>query len=184
MSPSTARSPATNARATPSSPGAQRMRRTASEPTGPAAVPIPSAGPSTLPSQNSKRTGTGLPVSDRSARRGGVTPPGAATLLGAVPVRRDGSPHPPTAGDGCRVGRPVCCCLLHRPWLSPASSTPRGLVRKVSDHRQTSTTDLPRSATPRSYGSALVLGSVPFTSRSQAPARTVAAPCLEVRGVG
>src|SRR5664280_449333 len=87
MSPSTVRSPDTKARATPSSPGAHRMRRTASIDRT-FSVPTPSVGPIALPSQNSKRTGIFVPT---RARSNGAN--ASATLTGvAVTVRAAWSP--------------------------------------------------------------------------------------------
>ncbi len=76
MSPSKARSPMTNARARPSSLGAQSRRWTASgERT---TIVSPFAGPRNVPSQNSKRTGGGPPKKCTSSGSTAVaTPPPA-----------------------------------------------------------------------------------------------------------
>ena len=96
MSPSKARSPITKARASPISPGAQSSRRTASgERT---CTMSPRAGPSAVPSQNSKRTG-GTPPK-KWARRGAAA--AAAPRPGSVPTD-GGCSRPGRIGRGLEM---------------------------------------------------------------------------------
>ena len=112
-SPSTSRSPATNARASPSSPGAQRIRRTASADRT-RRVPRASSGPSALPSQNSTRTGDPVPTSaSRSGAAVAATVPGAGAGPGtgagsgpgdALAAFGPGGPVPVAGARPARLG--------------------------------------------------------------------------------
>ncbi len=131
MSPSTTRSPETNARATPSSPGDQRIRRTASADRI-RSTPTPSAGPTALPSQNSNRTGTSSPTTDRrnGARTAAALSPGAGSDGGTGEVSDLArGPVADRGGSGCTRPEGVLVCSVTMIDLLDRGYEPPGRVR-------------------------------------------------------